>query len=215
MEYCVYLVKMNDISDTPYRQLYRERPNDEMELVADHSGSPVPSRLVSAKDSASVSIVFQNKSVRDARLLWIDFDGHEVAYGALKPGQMVKYSTFRDHPWIARALPQGDRLLLNGALAFLAQGSATAAVIEDVPKLEWSQTVHHLFPVEFRQQTCALMLAAYWDGRLPLHLVQADIHPHLVPKTLQDIHFPAAGRPNLKFIPAPKATVPPAEPDGV
>ncbi|MEZ5535325.1 MAG: hypothetical protein R3F02_06835 [Thiolinea sp.] len=47
-------------------------------------------------------ITFDNRSMLNVDVIWMDYDGQEKLYQTLKPGDSVGYSTFATHPWIVR-----------------------------------------------------------------------------------------------------------------
>lgn len=82
---------------------------------------PVLSTLQSKHSRHEAFIKFVNTTPHTIRLLWVDYDGHEVAYDILEPHYSCIQQTFATHPWVAREVNTATRLTINGQEAFCAQ----------------------------------------------------------------------------------------------
>jgi len=82
---------------------------------------PVLSTLQSKHSRHEAFIKFINTTPHTIRLLWLDYDGHEVAYDILEPHYSCIQQTFATHPWVAREVNTATRLIINGQEAFCAQ----------------------------------------------------------------------------------------------
>lgn len=100
--------------------------------------APAPVRLRSVHSKQASVIRFCNKSGRDARALWVDFDGNEVAYSVVEPGATRLYRTYATHPWIVREAATGARMLVSGAAAVVGTADEQAVDITDPPALAWA-----------------------------------------------------------------------------
>ena len=99
-------------------------------------------RLRSLRSDAHATIVFHNASPYRVRALWLDFEGHEVAYNVIEPGQRKLYRTYCTHPWVVREVYTGARMLVGGAMTVVASSVAPAAQadaeIAPCPPLAWT-----------------------------------------------------------------------------
>ena len=46
------------------------------------------------------TIVFKNNSDSDIDILWLNYDGEEVYYNTLKPGESYEQASYFSHPWV-------------------------------------------------------------------------------------------------------------------
>ncbi len=46
------------------------------------------------------TILFINNSETDVDILWLNFDGEEVYYNTLKPGERYEQQSYYSHPWV-------------------------------------------------------------------------------------------------------------------
>ncbi len=46
------------------------------------------------------TIVFSNTSETDVDILWLNYDGEEVYYNTLKPGESYEQASYFSHPWV-------------------------------------------------------------------------------------------------------------------
>lgn len=52
-------------------------------------------------ESVHVStILFNNKSETDVDILWLNYDGEEVYYSTLQPGESYEQTSYFSHPWV-------------------------------------------------------------------------------------------------------------------
>ncbi|WP_063710792.1 hypothetical protein [Actinokineospora enzanensis] len=60
----------------------------------------VPDR--SPASDHSVILTFANRLTISVAVSWVDFDGHEVFYRQLAPGESYQQQTFTGHVWVVR-----------------------------------------------------------------------------------------------------------------
>ncbi len=58
--------------------------------------------LRSVRGTHASTVVFRNTSDRTMAINWLDYDGNEVPYATLLPGDVLVQSTFDTHPWCIR-----------------------------------------------------------------------------------------------------------------
>ena len=46
------------------------------------------------------TILFTNNSETDIDILWLNYDGEEVYYNTLKPGESYEQASYFSHPWV-------------------------------------------------------------------------------------------------------------------
>jgi hypothetical protein len=46
------------------------------------------------------TILFSNNSESDIDILWLNYDGEEVYYNTLKPGESYEQASYISHPWV-------------------------------------------------------------------------------------------------------------------
>jgi hypothetical protein len=56
--------------------------------------------LVPIESKHLASIHFSNNSDTDIDILWINFDGEEVYYNTLKPGESYDQTSYFSYPWV-------------------------------------------------------------------------------------------------------------------
>lgn len=116
-------------------------------------------RMKSLKSEVSTHITFVNKTGREMRILWLNFDGDEVAYNVIPPGQSRRQQTFATHPWIFRDLHTQERLIAGGRSVVCATGHKELCVhVETIPRLRWDPTSHCFYPEEFKEIARMLLL---------------------------------------------------------
>jgi ornithine carbamoyltransferase len=93
----------------------------------------------SAVSTQAVNLRFVNKGKAPIRVLWIDFNGHEVLYTALEGGQMWGVRSFMTHPWLITSA-DGNKCLA----AFVAGASQTITIDEDQHATARSDDVHSI-----------------------------------------------------------------------
>ncbi len=75
------------------------------------------------------SVKFWNKSLRPAKVLWLNSDGDAVEHKTVQPGHFYTHETYITLPWIANDADTGAPLLLNGnSVFFTADCTATAYI---------------------------------------------------------------------------------------
>lgn len=68
------------------------------------------------------------------RLMWVSFQGEEVAHDELRPGGRCIQHSFATHPWIAREVSTATQLHINMQEAFCAK-QATRRILSAAPAL--------------------------------------------------------------------------------
>ena len=58
-------------------------------------------------------ILFKNNTGRKVDIFWLDYTGHKVKYGTLRPGDQRRQTTYVSHPWIFRDSNTFDVLVAN------------------------------------------------------------------------------------------------------
>eukprot|EP00878_Enallax_costatus_P007847 GHUV01008212.1.p1 GENE.GHUV01008212.1~~GHUV01008212.1.p1 ORF type:complete len:334 (+),score=107.18 GHUV01008212.1:732-1733(+) len=81
---------------------------------------PAPYRLRSDHSKHPCYLRVKNTTPHKVRMLWIDYNGNEIAYELVEPGNTVIQQTFTTHPWLVREVTTCTELLLNGCEAFVA-----------------------------------------------------------------------------------------------
>ena len=127
--------------------------------VADNVRITSQVRLKSLKSEVSTHITFVNKTGRDVRILWLNFEGDEVAYNIIPPEQTRRQQTFVTHPWIFRDLHTQERLVAGGRSVVCAKDHRDLCVyVERIPRLQWDPLSHCLYPQEFKELARMLLL---------------------------------------------------------
>ena len=67
-----------------------------------------------------IKAVFKNKLGWAVDLFWLNYQGEEVYYATLNPGQQKTMNTFETHPWRVRQAQSGDEIAM-----FIASGKPT------------------------------------------------------------------------------------------
>jgi hypothetical protein len=76
--------------------------------------------LKSIDSNTPVSVEFDNETNQTVELFWLDFNGKEVSYGQIKPGDSKFMGTYATHPWIARGLDnKAIRINVDGDQVFV------------------------------------------------------------------------------------------------
>jgi len=141
--------------------------------TAEGAGSPPKRRRLFVRSGASkeeTAIRFTNASPDVARLLWIDYQGREVAYTALKQGETALYRSWVSHFWIARSLRTARRLCFREAAPAAGPGRAGAAelcvgtparqeleIVPAPPMPDYCERTHGLYPPAFREEAAVLL----------------------------------------------------------
>jgi hypothetical protein len=79
---------------------------------------PRCSTLRSKVSQQDAFVHFTNNTSHTVRLLWISYEGAEVAYSELQPGAEMLQHTFVTHPWVAREVSTATQLPINMQEAF-------------------------------------------------------------------------------------------------
>jgi hypothetical protein len=61
------------------------------------AGGPQPPR---SKNGSSTEVVFQNKSDRKVKIVWVGYDGNLRHYHDLNPGETKRQNTYADNTWV-------------------------------------------------------------------------------------------------------------------
>ncbi len=56
--------------------------------------------LVSIESERLATILFSNNSETPVDILWLDYDGEEVYYKTLNPGESYEQTSYFSHPWV-------------------------------------------------------------------------------------------------------------------
>lgn len=56
--------------------------------------------LVSIESEHLATITFTNKSETEVEILWLNYDGEEVYYNTLQPGESYEQTSYFSHPWV-------------------------------------------------------------------------------------------------------------------
>ncbi|XP_048405284.1 von Hippel-Lindau-like protein isoform X1 [Stegostoma tigrinum] len=78
-----------------------------------HTGEQPVSALRSLRSDEATFVKFVNRTLRNARPWWINFDGIPQSYADIPPGGVLHMRTYRTHPWVFRDADTGDKLLIK------------------------------------------------------------------------------------------------------
>lgn len=56
--------------------------------------------LVSIESEHLATIVFTNNSADEVEILWLNYDGEEVYYNTLQPGESYEQASYFSNPWV-------------------------------------------------------------------------------------------------------------------
>lgn len=56
--------------------------------------------LVPIESEHLSTILFTNNSETEVDILWLNYDGEEVYYNTLKPGESYEQTSYFSHPWV-------------------------------------------------------------------------------------------------------------------
>jgi len=56
--------------------------------------------LVPIESERLATILFSNNSETEVDILWLNYDGEEVYYNTLKPGESYEQTSYFSHPWV-------------------------------------------------------------------------------------------------------------------
>ncbi|KAF6260536.1 hypothetical protein COO60DRAFT_1700269 [Scenedesmus sp. NREL 46B-D3] len=114
-------------ADYPHR--FNTRPDgnpDQVEWLEHNAAAgsstwhaPVAHRLHSLNSRELCYLNITNSTPHAVRMLWLDYQGNEVAYEKIAAGGVLRQQTFLTHPWMVREGATGTRLPLNGREAFV------------------------------------------------------------------------------------------------
>lgn len=90
---------------TPYRRFVQPVPQRPQERV-----TPAPPSLRSIHSQVPTELTFRNETSNPVQVLWIDYNGREVLYRTLVPGESYVQSTYATHPWRLRDAVTGRTL---------------------------------------------------------------------------------------------------------
>jgi len=92
--------------------------------------------IKSAASDVSTYVNFKNNSSFVCEVFWIDFEGNEVLYNTLNPGDSYRQETYVEHPWVARDVKTRDFMLVNGTRLFFPDAEETIGVITGEQRAE-------------------------------------------------------------------------------
>ncbi len=85
------------------------RDKHSKEMVSETAGQKDPQiftvsteQIRSKNSTNTIGVLFKNNTIYKADVYWVDYEGKEVRYGQLEPGQSYLQSTFSTHPWRIR-----------------------------------------------------------------------------------------------------------------
>ncbi|XP_066583997.1 von Hippel-Lindau disease tumor suppressor [Prorops nasuta] len=82
--------------------------------------------LRSIEHDKSSFVRFVNKTNRDVKIYWVDYQGRAVSYGQMAPDYYVDINTFVTHPWIFVDRDTGDRFTVEQRDVFFPRETITA-----------------------------------------------------------------------------------------
>ncbi|MBL1436710.1 MAG: hypothetical protein COB08_011005 [Rhodobacteraceae bacterium] len=56
--------------------------------------------LVPIESEHLATILFSNNSEYEVDILWLNYDGEEIYYNSLKPGESYEQTSYFSHPWV-------------------------------------------------------------------------------------------------------------------
>eukprot|EP00210_Caulerpa_lentillifera_P008416 g8028.t1 len=155
----------NDLETMGHKTLYRYRDITVTELALAKIPHPTQPecfvnelrevRLRSIKSEQHTIIHFWNQSNIRVRVLWINFNGHEVAYSIINPGEKKRYRTFATHPWIVRNAKTRRRLTINTSEVIFGSEMPVEAIIREPLLLQWNV---RYFPLAFKDSVRTFLL---------------------------------------------------------
>ncbi|KAJ9528629.1 hypothetical protein QJQ45_020394 [Haematococcus lacustris] len=95
-------------------------------------------RLRSVSSVVECIIEFVNTSDVSVWAVWLDFAGNEVQYTMIEAKGKRRYRTFQSHPWIVRAVHNGQRMMLDRRMVVIGRGGEQSVKITTPPQLLWS-----------------------------------------------------------------------------
>eukprot|EP00198_Chlamydomonas_reinhardtii_P004843 XP_001694179.1 predicted protein [Chlamydomonas reinhardtii] len=73
--------------------------------------------LRSVNSNVRSRATFVNDCTEPVTMVWLDYNGQEVVYGALRPGQSKVYDSYASHPWVFRCSTTDKRMMAGGRMA--------------------------------------------------------------------------------------------------
>eukprot|EP00898_Chlorokybus_atmophyticus_P000323 jgi/Chlat1/1291/Chrsp118S01728 len=133
---------------------------------------PALKRHVSLHSRVLTYVIFRNNTAGPVKLLWLNYQGEEIAYRTVAPGVAHRQQTYMTHPWVFRDAA-ARHLVVEKKEVFYAEYAEQQVVIEEPAILPWSPATHARFPEEFQQTTQELLLTHHrascqeveWVGR--------------------------------------------------
>ncbi|XP_041725194.2 von Hippel-Lindau disease tumor suppressor [Coregonus clupeaformis] len=122
---------------------------DEQEVVSGENKA-----LRSLNSDVQTHVNFINRSTRSARAWWLDFSGHPVSYGDIRPSGLLHMDTFLTHPWVFRASPNGAKLVADQQDVYM-PAAATEYEEDGSPKF---LNVVLTAPVYSLQELCLMLI---------------------------------------------------------
>lgn len=111
-----------------------ERPAEPAE-VPDAAPIPSPRDILRSMEGRVEAVIdFENQAREPLLIYWIDYEGKEVLYRELAPGQSYRQSTFVTHPWRIRVKTNG------GAVKTVVAESTPQRVVIEAVELEKART---------------------------------------------------------------------------
>ncbi|CAI5467728.1 unnamed protein product [Closterium sp. Yama58-4] len=127
------------------------------------SGSEVVHSIKSGPSTRATTVTFKNATTVTIQAFWIDYDGKEVAYEKIKPGQTYRQRTFVLHPWAFRECASNEPLVVGKKLVALPEDAEESEMVIVRPgSIRWSPESHNRFPEAFRESVKALLLSYQW-----------------------------------------------------
>ncbi|KAK6292317.1 hypothetical protein J4Q44_G00369010 [Coregonus suidteri] len=122
---------------------------DEQEVVSGENKA-----LRSLNSDVQTHVNFINRSTRSARAWWLDFSGHPVSYGDIRPSGLLHMDTFLTHPWVFRASRNGAKLVADQQDVYM-PAAATEYEEDGSPKF---LNVVITAPVYSLQEMCLMLI---------------------------------------------------------
>ncbi|BDA50618.1 probable von Hippel-Lindau disease tumor suppressor at N-terminal half [Coccomyxa sp. Obi] len=181
---------------------YRSRADTELEpVVISNIESQV--RLRSFKSRERINAIYVNNSSYEVQLVWLNYDGNEVAYDRISPYTICRLSTFKTHPWIFRDVKSRRRLNWNDQQVVYCEQAPIVQlpglqlehyIIINPPSLiEWTEQSHKAFPAGFKRSVAAFLMshkhclrhAARKEGRGRAMCTLSDLPAELVARVIK------------------------------
>lgn len=117
---------------------------------------PEPQALeLAAQYSVEKSFVFfVNSTTRSVNLYWMDFNGRQELFQALKPGAGIKINTYVKHPWIFRDKVTGERMHVKNKDVFWPQVSRIRDAANNALWISFRKLVAIHLPIRSLRSKC-------------------------------------------------------------